>query len=484
MLGCQVRPPESPGGVFVAQAGSTGAVAVQVASARRIQASAGAVEKITLSLTGVTVPGTPSVDVLRSRFSNGKAKVEFGSILPGTIRVTADLYSSEAIRLGHAEATASVEAGKTAQLQLAVTPEFASASLEVDAADLPVPTASLSVGFEPIAYQTWQPAPPLAVPRAAFSAVPIGDKIWAVGGGDANDQLERYDPATGRWTPYTIPNNNGVRRPIGAAAALRGKIVFVGLDIELGQNESGVPFFLDPGGLDAFQSLQPFPYGDLAASLGDVKHYRDAVGVAARDDYLYVVGGSGKRGKGTSYVYLDFPTVEVLSARTGFWTERAPLNTSRGAPAAAFLAAELFVAGGFRWKGTPAVEPQLSKLTGVTHLDAILEATDSAEVYDPAADKWTAIAPLVGERYGAAMVAAGGRVYVLGGAKSDGQPVAWVDSFDPGAGTWREEPDMLEARAFPAAALLPGDKIMVLGGFGADKRPLRSAEVFNTVAQP
>ncbi|MBM3271191.1 MAG: hypothetical protein FJZ01_26460 [Candidatus Sericytochromatia bacterium] len=478
-LGCQVPLGGTPGQVFVAEAGGTGGLAVRLQAGRQVQALDGVVEKVAFSLTGTRVPGTPSIEVPRARFSGGKAVVEFGGLLAGSVRVTALLFDSDNLRLGSATADATIAPDRLTQLALIVAADFASASFSVDTENLVPPPSSLSVAFEPISPRAWQPAAPMAVDRAAFSAVPIGAAIWAVGG-DPGDQLERYDPASGRWTPFQISNSNKVRRPIGSAAALRNKIVVVGRDIEVGQNETAAPFFFDPEGLDAFSHLEPAPFGVLPSSLGDVKEYRAAVGVAAADDRLYMVGGAGKRAVGTNQVFVNFPTLEVLSAQTAHWSELAAMPTARGAPGAVILSRKLYVAGGSRWTGTTATDPVQGRLTGVTHTTAVLAATDSFEVYDIATDRWTALAALPAARYGLALVASGGRLYAIGGADSNGAATTRVDSFDPATGAWRAEPPLLEPRAFLAAAALPGGKLLAAGGFGADKRARRSAEIFNT----
>lgn len=91
---------------------------------------------------------------------------------------------------------------------------------------------------------------------------------------------------------------------------------------------------------------------------------------------------------------------------------------------------------------------------------------NSAFVYDPSSDSWSAGAPLPTARYYCSAAETGGRIYVIGGAKiQSGAPLSLsiVEVFDPASNSWTT------CAALPTAlrglsAVAANGKIYVLGG--------------------
>jgi hypothetical protein len=394
------------------------------------------------------------------------------------VTVKVQLLDGAGTVLGRAAGTTTIEAGKTASLTLTVVPETGVATFGVDVTG--EPTAGVGAVFAKVATGSWQAAPPMAVARAAHALVVVSGQAVAVGG-DFTNLLERFDPATWRWIPQQLPADRRARFSFGAAASLRNEIVMVGRTTESGDKpEAATPIFIDPfappfdgiaSSIDAARSEKSY--------LTDVQAQRTAVGAASDGEFLYMLGGSSRRSMSGSldYAFITLNLVEVLSATSGLWSVRAPLLTARGAPGAAMLGARLYAAGGFRWKGTSLIDP-LFGVDGTDSQSAEIEALAALEEYTPLADKWTARAPLPTARFGLALVASAGRLWAIGGATSTGVPLATVESFDPGAATWRAEPSLATPRALAAATALPDGTILVSGGFGPARTAMRSAEAF------
>ena len=96
--------------------------------------------------------------------------------------------------------------------------------------------------------------------------------------------------------------------------------------------------------------------------------------------------------------------------------------------------------------------------------------------YDPAADAWRALAPMPTKRGAAVAAAAGGKVYVIGGAAPfPGDPnqslhparphrsLGTVEEYDPATNTWRERAPMPTPRNHATIGAVNG-KIYVIGG--------------------
>ncbi len=112
---------------------------------------------------------------------------------------------------------------------------------------------------------------------------------------------------------------------------------------------------------------------------------------------------------------------------------------------------------------------------------------DTADIYDPAADSWSATATMAEVRTGhtATLLTTGpnaGKVLVVGG--SDRAPsntaTSGCEVYDPASGTWSATGSLNESRSLHTATLLPSGKILVIGGqytIGAVNR--NSAELYD-----
>ena len=91
--------------------------------------------------------------------------------------------------------------------------------------------------------------------------------------------------------------------------------------------------------------------------------------------------------------------------------------------------------------------------------------TPAHEVYDPAANLWTALAYVPTARDHLAAAAMDGRLYAVGG-RIDGnysRNLASTEAYDPATGRWEQRAPLPTARSGIAAAVLEG-RMFVFGG--------------------
>lgn len=103
----------------------------------------------------------------------------------------------------------------------------------------------------------------------------------------------------------------------------------------------------------------------------------------------------------------------------------------------------------------------------------------STEFFSSTPDRWSAGPDLATARAGhQAIPLAGGRVLILGGDGSSG-PLASAEMYDPAANRFVAAGAMLEARDDFTATLLPSGKVLIVGG--ENRGALASAELYDPV---
>ena len=169
---------------------------------------------------------------------------------------------------------------------------------------------------------------------------------------------------------------------------------------------------------------------------------------------LYVMAGLAPGYKPMGMVYEYDPATDK-------WTKLKSMALASHHVALAELNGKIYAFGGFVLpkEGPPAWQP-----------------IDNAWVYDPAVDAWKALAPMPSKRGAAVAAAAGGKLYVIGGAttvpgaKEPGilgtrphSVVATVEEYDPATNSWRARSAMPTPRNHAAVGAVNG-KIYVIGG--------------------
>jgi len=107
--------------------------------------------------------------------------------------------------------------------------------------------------------------------------------------------------------------------------------------------------------------------------------------------------------------------------------------------------------------------------------------TPTAELYDPATNRWTPTGSMSVDRYDfTATLLRNGRVLVVGGysLSSVGRSTELSELYDPATGRWTSTGSLRTARRNHTATLLPDGTVLVAGGFNSDGW-LRSAELYD-----
>jgi hypothetical protein len=173
------------------------------------------------------------------------------------------------------------------------------------------------------------------------------------------------------------------------------------------------------GGADQMEhlsstALQWLPGTDTWSALADLPAGRScSASVRLPDGRTMLIGGISDVG------HQVLASVLVLAANGSGWSDLPPMSGGRIEPAAELLPdGKVLVAGGM----------------SDTDFDTAL---NTAELWDPATQKWTALPPMAHERLGpTACVLPSRRVAVVGGAGADGKPRKDGEVFDPVKREW------------------------------------------------
>jgi N-acetylneuraminic acid mutarotase len=167
------------------------------------------------------------------------------------------------------------------------------------------------------------------------------------------------------------------------------------------------------------------------------------------DGKVLVAGGTS----GSSPLSPGLATAELYDPAAGTWKTVAGMHEPRFGHSAVLLPnKKVLVAGG----------------TTVRSGDSV-RALRSAELYDPAADKWTDAAAMTDARSGhPAVVLKGGRVLVCGGTAAisghDEAALAFCELYNPDTDTWAPTGDLAEPRSRHQATQMSDTTVLVIGG--------------------
>jgi hypothetical protein len=189
---------------------------------------------------------------------------------------------------------------------------------------------------------------------------------------------------------------------------------------------------------------------------------RDHRAVTTADGKIYVLGGWRKEKigvnpeKGTflKKVAVVSKTMECYDPKTNKWEYKKPLSRERMVFAAVTGKDDkIYVFGGAAGMSDDPKTPILN----------------TVEVYDPKTDSWSFRKPMPIPRSDhKAVLAANGRIYIVGGAETHDDISALVFIYDPEKDSWEKGPDMILPRASLAAVATPDGKIYAIGGTDVD----------------
>lgn len=187
-------------------------------------------------------------------------------------------------------------------------------------------------------------------------------------------------------------------------------------------------------------------------------------GALVVDNTIYCIGGIG--GKGGTYE-RRLETVESLElGEDGMgrrWKQLASMSTPRSSHTCEVMDGLIYVVGGGDGK----------------------DWLSSAEVYDPKKNVWRSIEDLSAKRWKCGLVHLGGYLYAVGGMDSPragfwGAPLNTVERYCPRTNKWTSVASMYESR-FGCAVVAHQGRIYVSGGFGQDKAILSTVECYDPV---
>jgi N-acetylneuraminic acid mutarotase len=274
----------------------------------------------------------------------------------------------------------------------------------------------------------WTVRATLPYERAEIAVAALNGKIYVISGQsrgvDANRFTQEYDPATGNWRELAFMP--AVASHAGAAA-LNGKIYVVG----------GFLANVHVGAVDRVFEYDPST--DMWKALAPLSAPRGAVGVVALNGKIHAIGGRDPQ-------LRTVPTHEVYDPAANKWTIAASLPIPRDHLGIATVGGKIHVFGG--------------------RLGATVDRSGRHDVYDPASDTWTTAAPLLTPRSAGVSFAQNGRIVFAGGECKDPATSTTFNEaevYDPAANRWTALPPLPEGR-HAGAAVVVGDQAYVLGG--------------------
>ena len=302
---------------------------------------------------------------------------------------------------------------------------------------------------------------------SANSAPPGPELVFAIGGlAKANQPLwtaEVYEAAHGAWR--VLPEMSTARGYLAVARGGAGTSGGRGARDAAGETREPTTV-LAIGGSDGTRTLRSAEEFDFALgawrTLAPMSAPRIWLGAATVGSRTYAVGGYD----GASYLDL----VEAFSpgpedaapgstAAQGRWERCASLSSGRSTAGVAGCGGVLYCVGGFS-------SPNYLSLS---------------EAYDPVADRWWGVAPLLSARRDLGLCALESRQMLVAAGGYDGNAyLGSVEALDPRTNGWRRLAPLRTPRQLIGLASA-GDEIFAVGGFDG-RETSRAVEVYDARA--
>jgi N-acetylneuraminic acid mutarotase len=330
----------------------------------------------------------------------------------------------------------------------------------------------------PAAGSPWSQAAWMAQSRLAATAtlLPNG-KVLVVGGGQLNPGAELYDPIADRWLPtgpMVIP------RALATATTLpSGKVLIAGgITADTGHSTTRAEIY-DPAS------------NSWSAADGMAVQRSSHVAALLPSGKVLVAGGQNASGYiATAELYDPVSNRWTMAARmdAGYTGARAALLANGtvlvvGGATFGDGRGELYDPGTDRWSNAGTEARIAETATLLTNGKVLITGPGrEADLYDPATNRWSLAAPMLQDRVDPRATAlADGRVLVTGGTTTTSGRQRWLSSaeiYDPAVNRWSPAGCMGQPRWEQAAVLLPTKRVLIAGGSGASL-PLSGAELFD-----
>jgi uncharacterized protein (TIGR03437 family) len=239
--------------------------------------------------------------------------------------------------------------------------------------------------YDPAA-DSWELAPPMPIPLNHNMAAAVGGRLYMIGGqttdagsGNFSDRVFEYDPAARQWRERSpMPTARGA----GVAVVWEDLIYVAG-----GRPPRGADFAVYD------------PRADSWRALPDLPTQRNHLAGAAVGGRIYIAGGRFEGGANSP----QSAALEAWDVAAGVWAPRARMPRPRGGINGLEAYGCIHVFGGEGNTGAP---------------NGLYADHD---VYNPATDSWSSLAPMPTAVHGVTgAVFLGGLIYLPGGGTSQG----------------------------------------------------------------
>lgn len=200
---------------------------------------------------------------------------------------------------------------------------------------------------------------------------------------------------------------------------------------------------------------------------------RQELATAVLNGKIYVIAGYDEDGRSTN-------TVQVYNPATDSWALAQPLPVSNNHNSAAVAAGKLYAFGGVSnttyvydpinnsWSSVAttnfghAETAAVGVINDKIYMAGGFSANTALEVFDPATNTWTALAPMSVARNHCGGGVINGKFYVVGGRGSPQAPTA-LEVYDPQTNNWTTLSSMPTGRSGLAVGVVNGE-LYVIGG--------------------
>jgi N-acetylneuraminic acid mutarotase len=367
-----------------------------------------------------------------------------------------------------------------------------------------------AIGLRAETQASWTPTGSMSIGRYSFTATTLQNgKVLVAGGSTAGDiatnTAELYDPATGTFS--ATGSMHDARACFSATLLRNGKVL-----VEGGASNSVLAL--------ASAELYDPATGTWSVTGSMYQGRQQHSAVLFRNGNVLVSGGNIARTPCADVCVTTIAESELYDPSTGQWTTVGEMTIPRSfftntlLPNGRVLAvggrvhtgpgyydygaiafADLYTPATGKWKATGTMSISREDhstvllangrvlVMGGTTVDFNGVTVASAELYDPAAEVWTATGSMLQsrERFTATLLQ-NGQVLVTGGDYYDGINVGFLtecELYDPALGTWSVTASMSTPRYIAKAALLRDGRVLVAGGStDFSGPPTASAEIY------
>jgi N-acetylneuraminic acid mutarotase len=192
------------------------------------------------------------------------------------------------------------------------------------------------------------------------------------------------------------------------------------------------------------------PVADGWTAGGEIPEGVNHAGFTALGGKLYIIGGFREA------TFSPTGAVRIYDPATRVWRDGTPMPTPRGALALAIVDGKIHAMGG-----------NVADASGLSPREHGARQEDNSvgthEVYDPASDSWTRLAPMPTPRNHLGAAVGAGKIHAVGGRVNGNMELTTHEIYDPMTNSWAAGPPLPTGRS-GIAVVAHGERIYVFGG--------------------